>query len=169
MSPLQSVKIFGFWDQPRRIVMWDDFKTLNLTWHTLRTEYGFTTQQLHTIQSDKREWIIRGGITLHDLEEMSIFPINPFSDLNADLAEVWSMQWSVHELAAMNVTFDQFVDRGITADIVRCFNFPLSAWCELGLKPGHIHNETMARAFGLPYADLVKILEDHALSNDKLQ
>ena len=89
--------------------------------------------------------------------------------MNADLAEVWSMQWSVHELAAMNVTFDQFVDRGITADIVRCFNFPLSAWCELGLKPCHIHNETMARAFGLPYADLVKILEDHALSHDKLQ
>jgi hypothetical protein len=110
---------------------------------------------------------MRGGITLHDVQEMSMFPVNPFVDLNADLAEVWSMQWSVHELGAMRVTFQQFVDRGITAEIVRCFNFPLSAWCELGLLPEHIHSEAMASAFGMPQVELSKIIQDHVDSTAK--
>ena len=161
VSPLQSIKIFGLWDQPRRIVLWEDIR--GHSWRALRFDFGFTPEQLQRLQPDKKEWIARGSLTLHDVADMSLFPINPFTDLKADLAEVWSMQWSPEALAAMGVTYDQLAHAGMTPVVMAHFGFPLSAWVQLGLAPRHVASEQHARVvFGLSLADVRAILRDHA-------
>jgi hypothetical protein len=138
VTPAQSVKIFGWWNQPRRMASWENLKALNMSWRRLRCELGFTPQQLHTMQPDKREWIARGALTLHDLPEMLLFPINPFIDLNADLAEVWSMQWPADVLADMGVTYEQMLRRGLNPQFMQHLNFSVGAWHLLKIGSRHI-------------------------------
>ena len=154
MEPWQSIRIFGWWDQPRTIVVWDDLKHNNLSWRRLRVEYGFSAHALHTIQPQVREWVARGQLTLHDVLDMSIFPVNPFTDLGADLGEVWSMKWSAEELASMGVTYEQMLVRGITPEIMRCFSFPLSSWMRLGFARRHVVSDDVASVFGMGVQEL---------------
>ena len=154
----QSVQIFGWWDQPRTIVVWDDLKHNNLSWRKLRTEYGFSARDLHTIQPQVREWVARGQLTLHEVCDMSIFPVNPFTDLGADLGEVWSMKWSAEELASMGVTYDQMLVRGITPEIMRCFSFPLSSWMRLGFERRHVLSADVASVFGMGVDEVCVLL-----------
>lgn len=160
VSAQQSLRIFGLWDQPRTLCTWADIKALGLSWRELRTDLGLLAEELHRLQPDKKEWISRGRLTLHDLPDMTCFPINPFEDLGADLGEVWSMRWSLAELAGMAVTYEQMRASGITTQIMQWFDWPLSAWVELGFSAEHVDGEEMAAIFGLPAHELRRILRD---------
>mgnify|MGYP001280539465 CR=1 FL=1 len=163
VTPEQSISIFGFFDQPRTIVCWEDLTKNNWSWRKLRQELNFTPQQLQKIQPDKQAWITRGSLTLHDLAEMTIFPINPFTDMQADLGEVWSMKWPHNVLADMQVTYDQLKSRGLSPSIMQHFNFSLSAWYTLGFKKHHVHDmqtpDTML-VFGMSKDELMHIMVD---------
>ena len=141
VTPAQSIKIFGWWQQPRRMASWENLKALQFSWRRLRTELGFTAEQLHSIQPDKREWIARGALTLHDLPDMLLFPINPFVDLNADLAEVWSMQWPADLLASMGVTYEQMQRRGLNAQFMEHLNYSVGAWHLLKFGSQHVDEQ----------------------------
>ena len=117
---------------------WENLKALNMSWRRLRLELGFTPEQLYRVQPDKQEWITRGALTLHDLPEMLLFPINPFVDLNADLAEVWSMQWPAELLADMGVTYEQMQRRGLNPQFMEHLNFSVGAWHLLQIGRHHI-------------------------------
>ena len=91
LSSRESIRFFRLWDQPRTMLAWEDVKTRCPSWKSLRQDYSFTREKLFSLQPDKVEWIKRGALTLHDMTNMSHFPINPISDLHADLTEVWSM------------------------------------------------------------------------------
>ena len=135
INALQSIRLFGLWEQPRCIVNWDDLKALRHSWRTLRTQYEFSAMDLQCIQPDKAEWILRGQLTLHDLPDMLVFPINPYTDMGADIGEVWGMRWPVELQVMMGVTYSHMHSRGMTPEIMSYFNFPLSqwqAWCCLG-------------------------------------
>jgi hypothetical protein len=108
LTPKQSILIFGWFDQPREHMNWDDVKTKSLSWHELRLQYNFTAEELHTLQPDKEEWMKRGQLTLHDVLDMNVFPVNPFDDMRADLAEVWNMHWSPEALASMKISYGAF-------------------------------------------------------------
>ena len=162
INALQSIRLFGLWEQPRHIVNWDDLKALRHSWRTLRTQYEFSAMDLQCIQPDKAEWILRGQLTLHDLPDMLVFPINPYTDMAADLAEVWSMRWSVDTLRAMDVTFDQMQSYGLNPAIMQKMNKPLSHW--QGLQFGKQHAETwddndIDSVFGLNKSELLTILQ----------
>lgn len=165
VSALQSIKIFGLWDQPRKIVTWDDLKSLELSWRVLRTDYKFSAQDLKKIQPDKSEWVARGGIQLSDLPEMTIFPVNPFIDLKRDLAEVWAMSWPVELLVEMGVTFDQLKSRGMNTAIMRVVNLPLKSWVQLKMQPHHIESEEDSAIFDLSMAECKQILQDFGSLN----
>lgn len=163
VSAAQSIAIFGWLDQPRRIVCWDDLTKNNWSWRRLRTELQFTPRELAKIQRDKTAWITRGQLTLHDLPEMTIFPVNPFTDLQADLGEVWSMKWQPSLLVDMGVTFEQLKVRGLSPNIMQHFSFSLSSWFSLGFRATHA--EAMSDAdtmlvFGMPREELVKVLRE---------
>ena len=138
VTPAQSVIIFGWWNQPRRMVCWENLKALNMPWRRLRTELEFTPEQLHKVQPDKREWVARGALTLHDLPEMRVFPVNPFLDLNADLAEVWSMQWPADVLADMGVTYEQMQRRGLNPQFMEHLNYSVGGWHLLKMGSRHL-------------------------------
>ena len=163
ITPYQSVKIFGVWDQPRRFLAWEDIKEKCFTWRYLRVEIGLSPTELKRIQPDKTEWINRGALTLHILPEMTIFPVNPFEDLKADLGEFWSMKWTPEQMYQMNVTYDQLVSRGMTPDIMRLFGFSLSAWTLLGFTHNHLLNwpeDNCSLVFGMKRAELESVLKD---------
>ena len=141
VTPLQSIQIFGLWDQPRTMVCWENLKALNMSWRRLRTELKFSVEQLNKIQPDKREWVQRGALTLHDLPEMIIFPINPFVDLNADLGEVWSMRWPADLLADMGVTYAQMKRRGLNPQFMEHLNFSVGEWHLLKFRSSHMDEE----------------------------
>lgn len=141
VTPAQSIKIFGLWDQPRQMVSWDNLKKLNLSWRRLRMEFQFSAEQLYKINPDKREWVQRGALTLHDLPEMTMFPVNPFLDLNADLAEVWSMRWSADLLADMGVTYAQMKRRGLNPQFMEHLNYSVGGWYMLKFKNRDLHEQ----------------------------
>lgn len=163
VSAKQSIAIFGWFDQPRKIVTWDDLTKQNWSWRRLRHELNFTPAELLKIQGDKQAWMTRGSLTLHDLPEMAMFPINPFVDMQADLGEVWSMQWTPALLCDMGVTYEQMRMRGLSAQIMHHFNFSLSSWFSLGFRREHadkFSTEDSLLVFGIPQCELVKILTE---------
>jgi len=101
LTACESICFFGMWDQSRTMFAWDDVKSLCCSWKTLRNDFHFSRENLQRMQPDKCEWIKRGALTLHDLVDMSIFLINPISDLHADLAEIWLMHWTADEIKMM--------------------------------------------------------------------
>lgn len=163
VSARQSIAIFGWFDQPRFIVSWDDLTKNNWSWRRLRSELDFTPSELKKIQSDKQAWITRGSLTLHDLPEMTIFPVNPLTDLQADIGEIWSMKWQPSLLCEMGVTYEQLLTRGLSASIMQHFNFSLSSWYALGLRAEHVErmdNTDTLLVFGMQQKELVQVIGD---------
>ena len=141
-------------------------KKLTKSWRQLRKEYNFSPQDLQRIQPDKKEWIQRGALTLHDLPEMTIFPINPFTDLGADIAEVWSMHWSVDTLAEMNVSFADMRNRGLSAQIMQHFSIPLSGWLKLKMDVSDLEqmdNDEIDSVFQLDRQEIQNIISSQKL------
>ncbi|MBC49775.1 MAG: hypothetical protein CMF24_08655 [Ilumatobacter sp.] len=166
VTPVQSVAVFGWWAQPRSVVAWEDIKKLNVSWRCLRDKYGFSSEQLSKVQPDKQEWVKRGALTLHDMPDMLVFPVNPFVDLGADIAEVWSMQWPVELLAQMDVTFEHMRARGLSAQLMRHFAIPLSGWQKLKLKIGDLEewsDDYVEAVFSLERHELCDILNSYSV------
>lgn len=162
LSAVQSIRVFGLFDQPRRIFTWDDVKHRCFTWRQLRDRYLFTAAELHALQPDKMEWVKRGALTLHDMLDMTVFPLNPITDMHADLAELWSMQWTAEDLLRMGVTFSQIKTCGLNYRIMLHFGYPLSAWSKLGFDgPAALamQNDELRLLFGIDQAEVVSILE----------
>ena len=160
---MQSVRLFGLWDQPRTVVMWDDLKVLRHSWRTLRTQFEFSAADLKNIQPDKSEWILRGQLTLHDLPDMLVFPINPYTDMGADIGEVWSMGWPVELQVMMGVTYEQMQNRGLTPQIMSYFNFPLSQWQALQFSQkdaAKLSENTVQEIFGVSKQELMTITQE---------
>ena len=171
VTPLQSIQIFGLWDQPRTMVCWENLKALNMSWRRIRTELGFTVEQLQKIQPDKREWVQRGALTLHDLPEMVVFPVNPFVDLNADLGEVWSMRWPADMLADMGVTYEQMQRRGLNPKFMEHLNFSVGGWHLLKFRSFHLDSEwtdqQSLRVFNTPLDEIRLILQNFQAVEDE--
>jgi len=165
VSARDSIRIFGWWDQPRNVLTWSDCKEHGYTWGILRDELQFSPQQLHALQKDKVEWVHRGCLRLCALPEMTMFPVNPLSDMRADIGELCVMQWRAATLASMGVTYAQMAKAGMTPRIMTFFRFPLSDWVVLSLAPTHLELWTDADTlgtFGVALAELTCILHDHA-------
>ena len=160
LTPLQSIRLFGWWNQPREYATWDDVKDKELSWRALRIEHGFRPDELHTLQPDKEEWIKRGQLTLSDVADMRCFPVHPFRDLRADLGEVWNMRWPPEILHAMGVTFHELREQGMSDAIMPHFGFTLSAWQKLGLRADDV-TPGIAAIFGLTMAEVRTILQEH--------
>ena len=52
VTAAQSIRLFGYWDQPRYIVAWEDLIKDNWSWKRLISELQFTPVQLKTIQPE---------------------------------------------------------------------------------------------------------------------
>lgn len=166
VTPKQSIAIFGLWDQPRRVLEWSDITSRNLTWAVLRTQIGFTSQQLMHIQPRPAEWVNRACIKLHDLPDMSCFPVNPFTHLHADLAEVWSMHWAADTLKQFNVTYDQLRARGMTPSVMKHFGFTLSQWMNLGFLEDHVahlDDDSTEALFDMRRDEVLDIIQNYKL------
>lgn len=162
LSSLQSVRIFGWWAQPRLTLAWEDVKTTGKTWKQLR-DLGISANDLKTIQPDKQEWISRGGVQGTDLRDMKVFPVNPIVDFRADLAELWQLGFSAEELVEMQVNISQLISKGLSPAIMYYFNYDLAGWWKLGLTQYHVDKWTeaeCAKVFGIKKAEVGKILED---------
>jgi len=161
LSARESIRFFGLWDQPRTILSWEDVKSRCLSWKGLRQDFLFHREKLVQLQPDKNEWIKRGALTLHDMIDMSIFPINPISDLHADLAEIWSMRWTCEEMKLMGITYSQMKRNGLNVAIMQHFGFSLLAWSSLQLDERDVEsmseNDSMS-LFGLSVKEVQSIL-----------
>lgn len=163
----QSVKIFGYWAQPILTLSWTDVKQHNLTWRQLRA-LGLSADELKRLQPDKTEWIQRGGIQTSDLIDMTTFPVNPLTDFGVDLAELWALRCSASQMAAMGITFEQLLAKGISPQIMGAFAMPLSDWSDLQFSAQHaeaMSADDALRVFALPKSELVRILKSFAPSS----
>jgi hypothetical protein len=166
IKPRQSIAIFGLWDQPRLVLEWSDITSRNLTWVFLRTQIGLTSTQLKRIQPNPVEWVNRACIKLHDLPDMTCFPVNPFTHLHADLAEVWSMHWTADTLKQLNVTYDQLRARGMTPTVMKHFGFTLSQWMNLGLLEDHVahmDDDSTNGLFEMCREEVIEIIQNYKL------
>ena len=155
----QSVQIFGWWNQPRVTLAWDDVKQHKLSWATLR-RLGFEPNELKQLQPDKHEWIKRGGVVLADLKDMTVFPVNPLTDFHVDLAELWNMACTSDDLLSMSVTFDDLLHAGLNPKIMYYFNMRLSDWVGLGMTFSHVKQmteEESLNVFGLDKQEVMSI------------
>ena len=166
ISPLQSIRFYGLWDQPRRVLVWEDITAKCYSWRRLRQEIGLTPKQLMTIQPSPQEWVNRGALQLADLPDMVCFPVNPFSHLHADLAEVWGMRWSAELLSQMKVTYEQLRAKGMNAHVMTHFDFTLSQWINLALQTHHVDSmtdEQVLDLFQMPKYEIVGIIDNFQL------
>jgi len=141
---------------------WDDVKTRCLSWRKLRDWYCFSAHELHTLQPEKNEWVKRGALTLHDMLDMTVFPMNPIIDMHADLAELWSMHWSVEEMRSMQVTYAQMKRSGLNHMIMMHFGFSLAAWSSLEFTTEHadtMRDDELRVLFGMSKTEVAAILD----------
>jgi hypothetical protein len=161
LTAARSIAFFGWWDQPRTVLTWDDVKARCLSWRRLRDHYQYEALELQGLQPCKVEWIKRGALTMRDLPEMAVFPINPIVDMHADLAEVWAMHWTPEQMRTMGITFPQMKACGLNCQIMTHFGFSLSAWTQLGLGAEHVlqmHEDEARQVFGLSAAEVAGIV-----------
>jgi len=166
ISPLQSIRFYGLWDQPRRVLVWEDITAKCYSWRRLRQEIGLTPKELMTVQPSPEEWVNRGALQLADLPDMLCFPVNPFTHLHADLAEVWGMRWSAELLSQMKVTYDQLRAKGMSVHVMTHFGFTLSQWINLALQTHHVESmtdEQVTHLFQMPKNEIVGIIENFHL------
>ena len=167
ITALQSVHIFGWWNQPRITLAWEDVKDLKLSWAALR-RLGFDPVDLKHIQPDNHEWIKRGSLAFTDIKDMTVFPVNPLKDFHADLAELWNMACTCDDLLVMNVTFDDLLNAGLNPQIMAYFNMRLSEWVSLGMSVNHIKHISDAEClsiFGLDREEVVSITNTFSKSS----
>ena len=164
ITALESVRIFGvFKVPPRTHLCWEDVVENSLTWTKLRKSALLCKHKLHKLQPDKQAWLQLGGVLLQDALDMDVFPVNPLTDLQADLAMVWAMGWSGDEMARMLITYEQLKQRGMTPEIMDKLNMPLSGWKALGLTNDHVEAMTqrqVLQVFKMPKPEVKQILED---------
>lgn len=168
IDPYQSVKIFGWWAQPRLTLAWEDVKHAQLSWRSLRN-LGFQPEQLKTLQPDKTEWLQRGMLQLDDIADMTVFPINPLTDFRADLAELWNLKCSSDALLAMGVTHQQLLAKGMNAQIMYYFDFTLAQWSNLGLRRADVEDmqeRECVQIFGVEKTELMHIMDEFMSARD---
>lgn len=161
VTAIQSVSLFGWFRQPVVTLSWNDVKYHNFTWRQLRA-LGLEAATLQVLQPDKNEWLQRGGIQVHDLLDMTVFPVNPLTDFGVDLAELWQLRCSAAAMASMGIRHDHLIAKGITPQIMNAFQMNLSDWCELGFSRHHassMSNDDCRRVFLLDKDELVRILQ----------
>ncbi len=166
LTAAQSVKLFGWWRQPILTLSWNDVKQHAFTWRQMRA-LGLEASQLRRLQPDKHEWLQRGGIQVSDLLDMTVFPVNPLTDFGVDLAELWAMRCSGTQMAAMGITYEQLLAKGITPQIMGAFAMPLSDWSELKFSAQHaeaMRQDDSQRVFALDRDELVRIVRSFAPS-----
>jgi hypothetical protein len=73
-----------------------------------------TADDLKRIQPIVKEWIQRGRIQITDILDMTIFPVNPLTDVGVDLSELWALKCeSVQSrMAFLNIQLPFVVNRG---------------------------------------------------------
>ena len=71
INALQSVRFFGLWDQPRRVLVWEDITAKCWSWRRLREEIMLTPEELQTIQPCAEEWVKRCTLQMRDLPDMT--------------------------------------------------------------------------------------------------
>ena len=166
ISPLQSIRFYGLWDQPRRVLVWEDITAKCYSWRRLRDEIGLSPKELMTIQPSPQEWVNRGALQLADLPDMVCFPVNPFTHLHADLAEVWGRRWPAELLSQMKVTYEQLRAKGINVTVMAHFDFTLSQWINLAFHTHHVEAMTVEQVehlFQMPKHEIVGIIENFQL------
>jgi hypothetical protein len=149
-------------NQPRETLTWEDIKEQSLTWSQLR-KMGLSAEHLREVQTDKDEWVARGGLSLKDTKDMLVLKINPFLDMKADFAEVWAMGWSAEDLVSMGVTIEQMISRGMTNKVMPVMKFSLNGWLDLGFNSKYLENMNegeVYNTFGMSYKELMKFLQE---------
>lgn len=157
INPLQSIQLYGLWNQPRELLGFDHIRKNNYTWNFLRNNIGISAEQLAKLQPDKHLWISFSRITLHDVMDMTVFPVNPITDLCADLGELWSMQWQATDYHKMDVKYHHFINAGMTPEIMKYFNFTLSDWMKLGFTQTDI-SPSSELIFGISQEELKELV-----------
>lgn len=159
LTPRQSIKIFGWFNQPSLTIAWSDVKEKTLTWNGLR-KLGFSAVELKRLQPEKMAWIQRGGVRLIDMPDLLVFPVNPFRDFRADVAEVWECKFSAQQLLEMGVNYTDFVQAGLSPLIMQHFQFSLRDWLDFGFSQNDVHKLTddeIVAVFHVQRKDLVSI------------
>jgi hypothetical protein len=164
ISAVQSVSLFGWFQQPILTLSWHDVKHHHFTWRQLRS-LELPSETLKKLQPDKHEWLQRGGIQVSDLLDMIVFPVNPLTDFGVDLAELWQLQCLPVKMASMGITMDHLFAKGMTPEIMAAFAFSLSDWLELQFGLEHANsltNDDCLRIFVLEKKELLRLLQSFA-------
>ena len=73
-----------------------------------------------------------------------------------DLAELWALRCSASQMAAMGITFEQLLAKGISPQIMAAFAMPLSDWSDLKFSAQHaeaMSTDDALRVFALPKSE----------------
>jgi len=115
------------------MLIWADVLRLGLSFDQLIGE-GLRVSDLVCMQPDPMQWIKCAGAGLAHARMMTIWPVNPFTHLGADLGDVLAQRFSADELKRMSVSHGQLVRNGMTEKIEPMFRFDAREWALLG-KP----------------------------------
>ena len=113
---------------------------------------GISTNKLRDLQPDISKWVSTAKCKPHHAILLIPWKANPFTDLHGDLADVISLRANSKQLQAMNVTYEQLRDNGMTAETMRLMSLSLQGWIDLGFGLRHMEELTdlqLSRVFNM--------------------
>lgn len=135
--------------------------TSRITWDLLRG-IGITTDELYKLQPDVKQWVLHGNISVKHCLEMSQWPLLPLKNFELDLADIAMQQWTVEEMARLQIGYTDLIKMGMTPmNMGTLFKYNIVAWKQLGLTPQHLmdmNDRDSKLAFGLPQQQAIHLL-----------
>lgn len=161
LTPGQAVTIHG-WMRARQTLCWGDVLcTDGVDFAKLHGACKIPEASLHALQPDLHAWIKNDRAVLRDCPTMRSWAAHPTKDFKADLSEMISMNWDVATLQKMAVTYEDFLEIGLTPENMQLFNLTLVGWSALGFKRKHaetVNPAILYRLFGMPRQDVLASL-----------
>lgn len=132
LTPLQSIMIHGLYN-PKRLLCWHDFCHDKDITTTLCHRCGIGADLLHIIQPSLPLWIENCKVSFCDVPHMTAWPLHPFDDLHGYIPDLIENKYDAALLHKLNIDYDRLVEKFMTVEWMKMFNFSPQDWALLGL------------------------------------
>lgn len=152
LTPVQSVKVHGWWN-PKRTLCWEDITKSDWITVELLRENNISQSQLMSMQPDVYKWIQCNKASFQQVPYMVDFPLHPIMHLHGDISTLIQYEYPPATLKKIGIDYDYLCSvLKITPQWMAMFRFTVSDWIYLGLTKENIdamNDQEVQSAFGL--------------------
>lgn len=133
LTPSQSIGIHGLF-KPHRYLSWEHIANdPSITLDKL-LRAGVSTNDLHYLQRDVKEWVRYGKVGFADVGKMTIWPLHPIQHLGGSLMNLMEQQYPAPLLLKLGITHATlFRELGMRPEHMPMLKLTLDEWKLIGM------------------------------------